>query len=104
MWLETRDRQDVDGTYDDGVVRDTEERDVTLHLPRSCRPRDIYAPPIRINCARRRRKYVPKDIGARYYDANERSNGGGIHVLSFSRRTVARLDDRAIRKFATAFS
>lgn len=75
----------MDGTYDNGVVfRDAEERDVTLHLPRSRRRRDIYAPPIRINCARRRRKYVPKDIGARYYDANERSNRAGIHALSLS--------------------
>lgn len=34
---------------------------------------DIYAPPIRINYATRNRKYGLKDIGARYYDANERS-------------------------------
>lgn len=33
---------------------------------------DIYAAPIRINCATRHRKYRLKDIGARYYDANER--------------------------------
>lgn len=33
---------------------------------------DIYAAPIRINCATRHRKYRVKDIGARYYDANER--------------------------------
>jgi len=33
----------------------------------------IYTtPPIRINCAGRRRKYAAKDIEARYYDANER--------------------------------
>lgn len=32
---------------------------------------DIYAPPIRINCATRHRKYGARDIGARYYDANE---------------------------------
>lgn len=31
----------------------------------------LYAPPIRINLASRHRKYHRKDIGARYYDANE---------------------------------
>lgn len=60
----------MDATYY-GVVR-RGARDVTLHLPR------IYTRrPIRINCTACRRKYLPKDIGARYYDANER---GGIHA------------------------
>lgn len=60
-------------TYD-GVVR-RRAGDITLHLLR------IYTRrPIRINCTACRRKYVPKDIGARYYDANERSKRGGIHA------------------------
>jgi len=60
---------DVDDTYD-GVVPRSGGPDITLHLPR---PRRIYTtPPIRINCAGRRRKYAAKDIEARYYDANER--------------------------------
>lgn len=64
----------MDATYDGDVRRDAE--DVTLHLLR------IYTRrPIRINCAARRRKYAPKDIEARYYDANERSKRGGIHIV-----------------------
>jgi len=60
----------------------------------------IYAPPIRINCAERRRKYVPKDIGARYYDANERSMCGGIHV---SRPSVSASSDSRTSNGADTF-
>lgn len=72
-----------------GWSREAEEPDVTLHLARS--RRQIYTmPPIRINCAERRRKYAAKDIGARYYDANERSEctSGGTRASKADIRAV----------------
>lgn len=76
---------------DTGVVRN---RGTRCYLTPSSRraASDIYAPPIRINYATRNRKYRLKDIGARYYDANER-----LQPLESAWRT----DSRASRWRAT---
>ena len=57
----------------------------------------LYAPPIRINLVSRRRKYTGQDIGARYYDANERPS-----EFSIDPRQSREIHERLPRKNALA--